>query len=137
MARIVNKAQYAGSDSVKTQYINDIENKLLELQRFRSYSYHHILVVANTTSAAEAAVGKTSVSIGAGGDLGSLLHPSVDNKYEPIVTDSGGSYMVLINGMTDAEYLIQAIEMEMIIDPNATMSNAHAAFVEGLSLIHI
>ena len=131
MARIVNKEQYAGSDSVKAQYINDIENKLLELQRFRSYSYHHILVVANTTSAAEDAVGKTNKSIGAGGDLGSLLHPSVDNKYEPIVTDSGGSYMVLINGMTDAEYLIQAIEMEMIIDPNAKMSNAHAAFVEG------
>jgi hypothetical protein len=131
MARIVNKDQYSGNDTIKREYIENMETKLNELHKFRSYSYHHVLIVANTTEAADTAVSKSSASIGAGGDLGSLLHPSIDNKYEPIKTPGGGSYMVLVNGLTDAEFMIQSLEIEMLIDPNAKHSNAHAAFVEG------
>lgn len=39
--------------------------------------------------------------------------------------------MVLINGLTDAEYLIDSVEWEAIFVPDAAESNPHGSFVEG------
>lgn len=127
MPRIANRDVLIAANTKTARAIDRDEAKLNELHKFRSYSYHHILIAANTTIAAiEVIENKTN--------LEAFLHPSMEKekKYDAIPSKSGnGSYIVLINGMTDAEYLINAVEWEAIFDPDAKSSNPHASFVEG------
>lgn len=68
--------------------------------KYRTYSYHFILVVCDSTSTAEA-IGQASgdLSIFASGSTSTDLHP---------VTAAGGQAFVLINGMTDSHYVIRS-----------------------------
>ena len=127
MARIINKAELVASGTKTAKEVDRDEAKLNELHKFRTYSYHHILIAANTTIAAAEVIQNTT-------DIKGFLHPSMEKeaKYAAIPSKSGnGSYIVMINGMTDAEYLINGIEWEAIFDPDAKSSNPHASFVEG------
>jgi putative chitinase len=127
MARIFNSDQRILNGKTP-QDIIDVEKELNLLHQFRTYSYHHILVVANTTAAANYAMESS--------DIETWMHASYEDKYMPKkppgVPDGKDAYMVLINGMTDAEFVIQALEIETIIDPAARSSNPHASFVEGM-----
>lgn len=126
MAKILNIVDLVGKDPSKADWFKDIQKKLDELHQFRTYSYHHIMVVGNTDAAVEYATNTSNVE--------TLLHPSYENKYQPITTPSGpnnGQYIILINGMTDAEFSIQSLEVETIIDPSAMSSNPHGSWCEG------
>lgn len=127
MPRIFNKDALLKAGTKTAGDIKADEEKLNVLHKFRSYDYHHILIAANTTIAAVEVIDEKK-------DLKRFLHPGMSNekKYQPIPSVSGnGSYVVIINGMTDAQYLIDSIEWEAIFDPDAKSSNPHASFVEG------
>lgn len=115
--------------------VDQYNKKLTALQQFRSYSYHHILLAANTSAAAESLFASSTNSASASSPIDRWMHPSYTEKYKPIpVNPTGsdeGSYMVLINGLTDAEFLIDSIEWEAIFVPDAGESNPHGSFVEG------
>lgn len=127
MPTIINKSELVAANTKSNASVQASEDKLNVLKRFRSYSYHHVLIAANTTIAAAEVVDNRT-------DIMGFMHPSTNEKrkYEAIPSKSGnGSYVVLINGMTDAQYLINSIEWEAIFDPDARSSNPHATFVEG------
>lgn len=127
MPRISNKADLIAAGTKTAAALQQDEDKLNALHKFRTYGYHHVLIAANTTIAAAEVINEKT-------DITRFLHPgmSAEKKYEPIASKSGnGSYIVVINGMTDAQYLIDSIEWEAIFDPDAKSSNAHASFVEG------
>lgn len=115
--------------------INTYNTKLVELQQFRSYSYHHILLVSNTTIAADYLFDGSTTGSNA---LDRFLHASYTDKYSAQSVSSNpsdGQYMVLINGMTDAQFLIDSVNWELILIPDAGESNPHSSFVEGTMVI--
>jgi zinc D-Ala-D-Ala carboxypeptidase len=130
MARIHNRDALINLGGKTVEDVDSVEQALNIMHSFRTYSYHHILVAANTTAAAEFAM-KTK-------DINAWIRGSADSyesKFKPQkppgVADGKDAYMVLINGLTDAEFVIQGLEIETIVDPNARTSNPHASYVEG------
>lgn len=127
MAKIINKQDRLNNQSAKQSDIERDEYNLGFLQQFRTYSYHHVLLVSNTTRCAQLAMEINNVD--------SFLHPSFEEKYKPQTpkgaSQGEGQYIVLINGMTDGEFLIHSLEIETLIDPSAKVSNPHSSFVEG------
>lgn len=127
MPRIFNRDKLIAAGTKTAAGVDEDEAHLNALHKFRTYSYHHVLIAANTTVAAAEIISNVT-------DIEAFLHPSMekDKKWDAVPSKSGnGSYMVLINGMTDAEFLINHIEWEAIFDPDAKSSNPHASFVEG------
>lgn len=127
MSRISNKDILLKDGKFTAEQIAGVERELNVMHSFRTYAYHHILIAANTTSAAEFAINSN--------DIMSWMHESYEDKYKA-KTPNGmppgkDAYMILINGLTDAEFAIQSLEIETIIDPSARSSNPHASFVEG------
>lgn len=135
MASLANAEELKTNNGWTQDQVNQYNQKLQALQQFRSYSYHHILLAANTSVAADYLFASTTGSASSSSPISRWLHPSYTEKYKPIpINGSGsdqGSYMVLINGLTDAEFLIDSIEWEAIFVPDAGESNPHASFVEG------
>jgi uncharacterized protein YcbK (DUF882 family) len=128
MSRVSNRDVLIREGNFTESQIASTEKELNALHSFRTYSYHHILIAANTTAAAQYAIDAK--------ELSAWMHESTyEDKYKP-KTPPGmpagkDAYMILINGMTDSEFAIQAMEIETIIDPSARSSNPHASFVEG------
>lgn len=83
------------------------------LAKYRSYSYHHILVMCDTTAAAE---NLSKV----GTDTLALFLPRPDGgKYDPQPI-KGGNYVVLINGMIDSDFIIESLSWGSIFAPTGT-----------------
>lgn len=99
------------------------------LSRFHTYSYHHILMVANDISIVRA-FEQREIS------LTSLTSPSFANddlKITPKkLKNSNGEYVVLINGATDAEFVMSKVNWSTFVagvtGNNYTLTNA---LVEG------
>lgn len=79
------------------------------LGKFRSYAYHHILMVCNNSTAA-AALSETS-------EITSFQHPRDTTRYaaRSIGEDVDNKYITLIDGTTDARFYITAASWENII----------------------
>ena len=123
MPTIYNKDNLVATTNVPKAVLDDVEAKLNVLKSFRTYSYHHILAVANTTEAMDA--------LNDSMDMKDWLHP-VNDKYTPIPAIKGsGSYIILINTMTDADFLIESVEIENVTNPLAGQSSPNSSFVEG------
>jgi len=123
MPTIYNKDDLIASSKVPKAVLDDVEAKINILKSFRTYSYHHILAVANTTEAMD--------SLNDSMDMKDWLHP-VNDKYTPIPAIRGsGSYIILINTMTDADFLIESVEMENVANPTAGQSSPNSSFCEG------
>jgi len=110
------------------------------LSKFRTYSYHHILVICDTVETA------TSISIADNSTgtsrLNDVVKRSVDGLYssERLETDptTKGNYVVMINGMTDAHYAIDELKWESITGQrgNNNSGNYTAMVTEGGMVIN-
>jgi len=86
------------------------------LGKFNTYSYHHILMVCNSTDAAEALATTDEIT--------SFQHPrGTDNRYEArtIGKTSKGKYVTLIDGTTDARFYITSARWSNVIAADPTV----------------
>lgn len=79
------------------------------LGKFKSYAYHHILMVCNTTEAAEELTNTSEIT--------TFQHPSENVRYAPrqIGRNPNSKYITLIDGTTDARFYITTASWENII----------------------
>ena len=89
------------------------------LGRFDSYAYHHILMVCNSTTTAEA--------LAATDEITSFQHPYNAPRYSAreIGVVDGGKYVTLIDGTTDARFFITDVRWTNFIaaDPEVGKGN--------------
>lgn len=73
------------------------------LSAYRSYTYHHILIACDSTATANAISNSVKIS--------DFIRPkSGESKYTPMAAPGGGKYIVVINGLVDAEFIISEVE---------------------------
>ncbi len=94
------------------------------LDAYRSYSYHHILIAADSTSTAEALSEENKIS--------RFHHPDV--KFCP-QTYKGGKYVVLINGITDNQFVVQSAKWSTV--PIPTVGSATASRVTSVQTMAV
>lgn len=101
---------------------NVSQNSINPLSRYRTYSYHHIVIACDTTEVAEVLAQST--------ELDGYMRPPDQRfntseepyaKYKPIET-SVGNYCILINSFTDAELVIQSVNWKTQLDLNTVYS---------------
>lgn len=83
------------------------------LHTFRTYAYHHILVACDST--------ETCDVLSSSDDVVDFQHPRTANgfeKFTPKTTKSGGKYIVLIDGTTDASLYIQDVTLTNVLISN-------------------
>jgi hypothetical protein len=86
------------------------------LSIYRTYSYHHVLVVCDST--------QTATEIADSGILSEFfLNRPPEDKLVSQQTPRGGAYVVLISGFTDAQFVIQDIKWSTIIASNTPTSD--------------
>ena len=81
------------------------------LSNFNSYSYHHILVACSNSDVADGIIRTNNIS--------QFERTSPQGKYSPIPFENLGGYIVLISGMTDAEFYINEVEWGSVFTPTA------------------
>lgn len=82
------------------------------LDAYRTYSYHHILIAADSTNTAEALHEESEIS--------RFYHPEV--RFCPQQHPNAGRYIVLINGITDMQFVIQSAKWATVPIPSVTPS---------------
>ncbi len=94
------------------------------LNFYRSYSYHHILYVCDTTDTSDALADADSLEI--------FDHPfDINSRYNIKTLESGeGKYIVLINGLTDANMFIESAKWTTIMNPNASDGSSRFGIIE-------
>lgn len=102
-----------------------------ELSKFRSYSYYHVLALCDSS--------QTAANVSAATSLDVWQHPtSVDDaaegegpltKYSPKQFDSSvpGKYVILINGSTDASFVITSAKWTSFTASSATMNDRNTS----------
>jgi len=111
------------------------------LSKYRTYSYHHILIICDSVA--------TSASISVGDnvngttELNDVIRKSVSGLYSSesrLSTDpaTGGQFVVMINGLTDAHYSIEELKWESITGQkgNNNSGNYTAMVTEGAMVIN-
>ncbi len=83
------------------------------LDAYRTYSYHHILIAADSTATAE--------YLSEESELTRFDHPEV--RFAPQPHPKGGQYIVLINGMTDAQFVVQSAKWSTVPIPTVGPNN--------------
>jgi len=98
------------------------------LGKFRSYAYHHILMVCNNTTAAEALTNTSEIT--------TFQHPRDKDRYiaRPIGNDENNKYVTLIDGTTDARYYITSATWENIIAMENTVGKGDIPQSTSMSL---
>jgi len=81
------------------------ENKL---SKFRTYSYHHVLVACENTSVAEE-LAKTV-------NMYDYLYDKTQNRHKKKNVSSGG-YVVIANGLVDSDFVIDEVKWISVIAP--------------------
>lgn len=94
------------------------------LDAYRSYSYHHILIAADSTDTAHALSEENKIS--------RFEHPDV--KFCP-QEYKGGKYVVLINGITDSQFVIQSAKWSTV--PIPTIGSATASRVTSVQTMAV
>lgn len=89
------------------------------LDAFRTYSYHHILLAADSTGTAIGLAENPEL------ELAAFDHPDV--KFCPKDSPNGGKYVVLINGMTDAQFSIKSAKWASVVVPSAGTTSSSQA----------
>lgn len=87
------------------------------LHKYRSYSYHHILIAADTTSVLREMEKKENSSV----SLGSLVSKAVRIKGDTVEVNEIpeiGKYVVIMNGMTDCDFYISDLKWETVFCPS-------------------
>lgn len=91
------------------------------LNYFRTYSYHHILVVCDGTDTAEALAKQTEITV--------FDHESADKRFCPQrVRGGNGKYVVLINGTSDAQFTIKSAKWASVLIPNEDINGSTTHF---------
>lgn len=96
------------------------------LASYRSYNYHHVLVMCATSAAADELVNNSDPDV--------WMHPPGDNPYarKNIGTNADMQYCVLINGATDATFVINSATWTATTGGDATPRSSNAAVaIEG------
>jgi hypothetical protein len=81
------------------------------LAKFRTYSYHHVLFVCATTAAAEAIASNDGFDSFVG-----VQRREADGSPK-IHSGGGGKYVVLLDGRSSADFVIESVEWELITVP--------------------
>ena len=68
------------------------------LDRYNTYAYHHIFIACDSTSTAE--------DLARTNNLKTFERVAGQDKYDLRTTKNGGNYIIVINGMQDAEFVI-------------------------------
>jgi len=105
--------------------INVNKASINPLSKYRTYSYHHILMACDTTEMAEVLANTTNLtgfSRPAGQQFNTFEDPYA--KYKPINTQFG-NYVILINGLTDAEFVIQDVIWDHALDADPYCGDRH------------
>ena len=93
------------------------------LADFRTYSYHHILIVADGM--------KTADELSKSNDILAFNRPEVQpqNRYKARFLDDAGKqrYITLIDGMQDVTFFIQSVNWETIIAPSGKSGGSKRA----------
>lgn len=91
------------------------------LAKFRTYSYHHVLVVCAGTGAAEA--------IATNNNFDAFLNVQrVDSQGNPAVqTADGEGYIVLIDGRASADFVLEEIHWDMLMVPSSGQETTQGA----------
>jgi hypothetical protein len=84
------------------------------LDVYRTYSYHHILLIADSTSTAEKLSAET--------ELSRFDHP--DARFLPQTHEKGGQYIVLVNGMSDSQFIVQSAKWSSVPLPTTGATTA-------------
>ena len=69
------------------------------LARYRTYSYHQILIACEST--------ETALALANESDVTSFQRQTKQDRYDPVRLQAG-AYVVLIDGMTDTDFYIQS-----------------------------
>ena len=84
------------------------------LANYRTYSYHHVLVMCDNTKVAEELSNSTSL----------YDYLNLRQTTKPIVnTLDTGRYVVLINGMVDSDFIINEIKWQTILAPEPSSTS--------------
>lgn len=89
------------------------------LDAYRSYAYHHILIAADSTA--------TAIGLAEAPELELAAYEHPDIKFCPKDSPNGGKYVVLINGMTDAQFSIKSAKWASVIVPSAGTTSSSQA----------
>ena len=91
------------------------------LGKFDTYAYHHILVVCNSTTAAE--------SLATVRDITQFQHPRNPTKRYKArdIGSTGGKYVTLIDGMTDARFYITDVRWTNYIADDGIIGKGNMA----------
>lgn len=88
------------------------------LTQFRSYAYHHILIACDSSSTAEALAFSSEIDINSEFVKNSRKPQEVEIPPNSTTTNRQlGQYVVLINGMVDAEFMITNAEWDSMVIP--------------------
>lgn len=102
-----------------------------ELSKFRSYSYYHVLALCDSS--------QTAANLSATTSLDVWQHPASINdaaegdgpltKYSPkqVNSDVPGKYIILINGSTDASFVIASAKWTSFTASSATMNDRNTS----------
>lgn len=88
------------------------------LAKFRTYSYHHILAVADCTG--------TALELSESPVLSdAFMTRSPNDRLVVHQTKSGGNYIILIDGLADARFVIQSVNWATVMapEPGAAVSS--------------
>lgn len=77
------------------------------LHQYRSYAYHHILLVADSSN--------TALALASSPDIANFQHPRDGSPRFTPKTIGGGRYIVLIDGTTDASLYIERASWEAVL----------------------
>lgn len=101
------------------------------LHEFRSYSYHHILVACNTTEVAESIIQNVNGLMNSKG----MSNPLTDTPSDKaaVKQQDQGDYIVVINGMHDADFFIRSAHWSTILAPGEA-SEASNMSITGYSV---
>lgn len=83
------------------------------LDAYRSYSYHHILIAADSTTTAE--------ELSEENQFARFEHPDV--RFNPREFE-GGKYIVLINGLTDTQFSIESAKWSTVPIPSVSSTTS-------------
>jgi len=90
------------------------------LDVFRSYAYHHILIACDGTETAE--------KLATVSEITAFDHEGAEAKFCPRkVTGGSGQYIVLINGMSDAQFTITDAKWTSVLIPNNKQGEGDAS----------
>ncbi len=99
-----------------------MSNPANQLAKYRSYSYYHVVAICDSSKTATELAGETILDVWQHSQANSKL-----GKYGVKTTMSGGRYVILINGSTDAEFTITKTSWTSMTASAATLNDRNTS----------